>query len=57
MERIERVKKLNRLQDIEKYSNYLDGGLTEAVDNKVVSNQKYYLFSGNNFNLLEDKTA
>lgn len=25
--------------------------------NKVVSNQKYYLFSGNNFNLLEDKTA
>ncbi len=29
----------------------------EKEYNKVISNKEYYLFDGNNFNLLEDKTA
>ena len=34
--------------------NAFDG---EEEYNKVVANQKYYLFSGNTLNLLEEKTA
>ena len=29
----------------------------EKEYNKVISNKEYYLFDGNNLNLLEDKTA